>query len=167
MKKVLMTLTILCAFFSLGTVNAATKEEVNLKDLKNILYNESLLILGGAPGVGKTKLAIETIKNFVTENNSYKAYCISYKSSDLIEDLNLYLNTNNDYILFVDDANRIDNIGQIIGFYNQSRKGDLKIIFTVRDYAYNTIAKILTDFRYKDYTIAKFTDEQIIDIVKK
>ena len=35
MTKVLMTLTLLCAFFSLGTVNAATKEEVNLKDLKN------------------------------------------------------------------------------------------------------------------------------------
>lgn len=140
--------------------------EEELKDLKNILYNESLLILRGAPGVGKTKLAIETIKNFVTENNSYKAYCISYKSSNLIEDLNLYLNTDNNYILFVDDANRIDNIGQIIGFFKQSRKGKLKIIVTVRDYAYNTIAKTFTGFSYKDYTIAKFTDEQIIDIVK-
>ena len=146
--------------------NPFIHREEELKDLNNILYNESFVILKGASGVGKTKLAIETIKNFVTEHNSYKAYCISYKSSDLIEDLNLYLNTNNDYILFVDDANRIDNIGQIIGFYNQSRKGDLKIIFTVRDYAHNTIAKILTGFRYKDYTIAKFTDEQIIDIVK-
>ena len=35
MKKVLMTLTLLCAFFSLVTVNAATKEEVNLKELTN------------------------------------------------------------------------------------------------------------------------------------
>ena len=146
--------------------NPFLHREENLKDLKDILYNESLLILGGAPGVGKTKLAIETIKNFVTENNSYKAYCISYKSSDLIEDLNLYLNTDNNYILFVDDANRIDNIGQIIGFYKQQRKGKLKIIITARDYAYNTIAKIFTGFSYKYYTISKFTDEQIIDIVK-
>lgn len=140
--------------------------EEELKELKNILYHESLLILKGAPGVGKTKLAIETIKQFVTENNSYKAYCISYKSSNLIEDLNLYLNTDNNYILFVDDANRIDNIGQIIGFYKQPRRGNLKIIITVRDYAYNIITKIFTGFSYKDYTIAKFTDEQIIDIVK-
>ena len=35
MKKVLMTLTLLCSFFALTTVNAATKEEVNLKELKN------------------------------------------------------------------------------------------------------------------------------------
>ncbi len=146
--------------------NPFIHREKELKDLNNILYNESLVILRGLPGVGKTKLAIETIKNFEAENNSYKAYCISYKSSNLIDDLNLYLNADNDYILFVDDANRIDNIGQILGFYKQSRKGKLKIIITVRDYAYNTIRKTFTGFSYKDYTIAKFTDEQIVDIVK-
>ena len=73
--------------------NPFIHREEELNDLNNILYNESLVILRGVPGVGKTKLAIETIKNFVTEHNSYKAYCISYKSSDLIEDLNLYLPT--------------------------------------------------------------------------
>lgn len=146
--------------------NPFIHREEELKDIKNILYNESLVILRGVPGTGKTRLAIETIKNFVADNNSYKAYCISYKSASLIDDLNLYLNTDNDYILFVDDANRIDNIGQIIGFYKQSRRGKLKIIITVRDYAYNTIRKTFAGFSYKDYTIAKFTDEQIIDIVK-
>ena len=146
--------------------NPFVHRENELKELSDYIAKNDLIILYGAPGVGKTKLALEAIKGFVKDNISYSVYCISYKHASLIEDLNQYLHQDEDYILFVDDANRIDNIGQIIGFYNQPRKGNLKIIFTVRDYAYNTIAKILIGFRYQDYTIAKFSDEQIIDIVK-
>lgn len=146
--------------------NSFHHREVELEELKTIISEENLIILNGAPGVGKTKLAIETIRNFIKENKSYNAYCISYKNSSLIEDLSLYLNANKDYVLFVDDANRIDNIGQIIGFYKQSRNGNLKIVITVRDYAYSTIKRIVSEFSYKEYTVTKFTDEQIIDIVK-
>lgn len=146
--------------------NSFHYREVELEELKTIISEENLIILNGAPGVGKTKLAIEIIRNFIKENKSYKAYCISYKSSSLIEDLSLYLNVNKDYVLFVDDANRIDNIGQIIGFYKQSRNGNLKIVITVRDYAYSTIKRIVSEFLYKEYTVTKFTDEQIIGIVR-
>ena len=71
-----------------------------------------------------------------------------------------------DYVLFVDDANRIDSIGQIIGFYKTSRRGKLKVVITVRDYAYSTIEKVCANLLHTSYTINVLTDEQIKDIVK-
>ena len=146
--------------------NPFVHRENELKELSGYIAKDDLVILSGVPGVGKTKLALEAIRGFVKNNISYTAYCISYKHANLIDDLNQYLHQDKDYILFVDDANRIDSFGQVLGFYKSQRKGNLKILLTVRDYAYNTIAKTFTGFSYKNYTISKFTDEQIIAIVK-
>lgn len=146
--------------------NTFIHRDKELAELEDFIRKNDLVILYGAPGVGKTKLALETIKKIVKDDISYKAYCVSYKNTSLIEDLQQYMHLDNNYILFVDDANRIDNIGQIIGFYKTDRKGKLKIIITVRDYAYSTIEKICGTFLHISYTIKAFTDEQIVDIVK-
>ena len=146
--------------------NPFVHREKELKELKEIICKDDLIILYGAPGVGKTKLALETIKDFAKENDSYEAYCISYKNSSLIEDLYQYLNEDRDYILFVDDANRIDSLGQVLGLYKAPRKGKLKILMTVRDYACSIIEKSCREMQYESYEIKELTDEQIIDIVK-
>lgn len=146
--------------------NLFLHREKELQELKDIILKEDLVVLYGAPGVGKTKLALETIKDFVKENPCYTAYCISYKNASLIEELQRYMDFDKDYVLFVDDANRIDSIGQIIGFYKTSRRGKLKVVITVRDYAYSTIGKVCANLLHTSYTINVLTDEQIKDIVK-
>lgn len=146
--------------------NLFLHREKELQELKDIILKEDLVVLYGAPGVGKTKLALETIKDFVKDNPCYTAYCISYKNASLIEDLQRYMDFDKDYVLFVDDANRIDSIGQIIGFYKTSRRGKLKVVITVRDYAYSTIEKVCANLLHTSYTINVLTDEQIKDIVK-
>ena len=71
-----------------------------------------------------------------------------------------------DYVLFVDDANRIDSFNQIVGFYKKNRKGNLKIVITVRDYALNEVASRCFEFNPAKLTLKKLSDEQIIDILK-
>ena len=66
----------------------------------------------------------------------------------------------------MDDANRIDAFSQITSFYRSVNKGKLKIIITVRDYAYHIIENLCKDFFPKRTDLEKFTDEQIIDIIK-
>ncbi|SHF46101.1 hypothetical protein SAMN05444274_105311 [Mariniphaga anaerophila] len=147
--------------------NPFLHRETELKDLKNLISKNDLIILYGSPGVGKTKLALETINDFVKESPTYTPFCISYKNAPLLEDLYQNLNTEKDYILFVDDANRIDSFNQIIGFYKAQRTGNLKILITVRDYAFYIVEMLCKDFYFVSYTINKFTDEQITDIVKE
>lgn len=146
--------------------NPFVHRENELKKLNDYIAKENLVILSGAPGVGKTKLALEAIRGFVKDNISYNVYCISYKHASLIEDLNQYLHQDEDCILFVDDANRIDSFGQVLGFYKSQRKGNLKILMTVRDYACHSVEKSLGESKFVSYSINKLTDEHIIDILK-
>lgn len=146
--------------------NTFLHREQELKEFKETIFQNDFVILTGAPGVGKTKLAIEGIKSFLSENLSFGAYCISYKNHTLLDDLYQYFDSEKDYILFVDDANRIDAFNQITGFYKASRNGKLKIVITVRDYAFQDIGILCQEFSPKRIDLTKFTDEQIIDIIK-
>ncbi|EAY29473.1 nSTAND3 domain-containing NTPase [Microscilla marina] len=146
--------------------NQFLHRKTEMQELKQAIIDNDFVILTGAAGVGKTKLVLEGAKDFLLEHKSFEAYCISYKSHVLLDDLYQYLNSEKDYILFVDDANRIDAFGQIAGFYKADRKGQLKILITVRDYAYEKMKRACQDFSPRTIYLEKFTDEQIADIVK-
>lgn len=146
--------------------NTFLHRETELKEMKASLAHGDFIILTGPPGVGKTKMAIEGIQEFIGENPSFAAYAVSYKHYTLLEDLYQYLDPKKDYILFVDDANRIDAFGQITGFYRADRPGKLKIVITVRDYAFQHIGLLCHDFDPKRMDITKLSDEQLVDIVK-
>ena len=146
--------------------NTFLHREEELGELKTSIQANDFIILTGAPGVGKTKLALEGIKSFLAENLKYEAYCVSYKHHTLLDDLFQYLDTNKDYILFIDDANRMDAFSQVTGFYKASRKGKLKVVITVRDYAFQEVGILCQEFAPKRIDLMKFSDEQIIEIIK-
>lgn len=140
--------------------------DLELKQLKESIQKSDLVILTGAPGTGKTKLAIETINDFVAGNQTYTSYCIANKHYPLLEDLYQYFDKDGDYILFIDDANRIDTLGQIVGFYASERSGNLKIVITVRDYAFPEVQRMFYDFSPERIDVLRLSDEQIKDIIK-
>ena len=140
--------------------------EKELDSIKKLISQNDFLIITGAAGVGKTKIAIEAANIFITENLSYDAYCISDKNGELLDDLHQYFDNNGNYILLVDDANRIDRIRQITGSYKSKRAGNLKIILTVRDYAVSIVRDICQEYALAEFILTKFTDEDIIDIIK-
>jgi DNA polymerase III delta prime subunit len=146
--------------------NTFFHREQELTNLQICLKTSDFVILTGAPGVGKTKLAIEGIRQYLSENPQFQCYCISYKNFELLGDLYQYLAPDNDYILFVDDANRIDAFSQITGFYKSSRKGKLKIVITVRDYALMEVERLCTGFLPAKIDLGKFDDEQLKEIIK-
>lgn len=146
--------------------NTFLHRENEIQDFKYSLVNYDFVIVTGPPGIGKTKLALEGINSFLAENLTFSAYCVSYKNHTLLEDLFIYFSPDKDYLLFVDDANRIDAFNQITGFYRAARKGKLKIVITVRDYAFQEINNLCYGFAPQRIDLAKLTDEHITDIIK-
>lgn len=141
--------------------------EKELEEIISNLQHQDLLILTGAPGIGKTKLGIEGILRFCKKDPSFEAYVIINKNADIFEDLKIQLQDSKNYILLVDDANRqISNLSQVLGFFKGTKNSHIKIILTVRNYAVTDIAGSISDFDSRTMAIQKFSDEEIIEIIK-
>jgi len=145
--------------------NPFLHREAESKALRLALQTDDFIILSGHAGVGKTKLALQVIKEFAKDNPSYSPFCISYKNHTLFDDLQQHLHKHGDFILFVDDANRIDAFSQILGFRKGIREGQLKIILTVRDYALIDLKRMCIGVNVQDIGIEKLSDEAIKDII--
>ena len=146
--------------------NAFLYREQELQSIKYGIEKSDFILLHGAPGVGKTKLAIHAILEYCKDNLSYHAYCISYKGGELLTDLTCNINLNDDNIVFVDDINRISSFMAIIGFYSSIRKGKLKIIMTVRDYALEQAKAMCFPHNCLEIQVNPMSYEQVSEIVR-
>gem|GEM_PF-6042189 len=149
---------------SLSNVFCYREQEIEV--IKRELEEKDFILLHGAPGVGKTKLAIQAITEYCKDNPKYQVYCISYKGGELLTDLTCNINLNNDTIVFVDDINRIDCFNSIIGFYSSIRKGKLKIVMTVRDYALEQAKTMCYPHDCFELQVNLMNSEQISEIVR-
>lgn len=133
------------------------------EELVRLLKDTDFLIVKGSAGTGKTRLVVETLKAL---QNQYEVFCISDKHSNLLKDLFNIIDNKSNTILFVDDANRIERLQQIIGYYKSVPEGVLKIVMTVRGYAYKYIKKVCEDFLTKTIDIPSFSREELIALIQ-
>jgi hypothetical protein len=146
--------------------NEFLHRERELQEILGFLERTDLLIISGAPGIGKTKIGIKVIQEFIELNPSYFSFAIAKKGVDILEDLKIQLKVDRNYILLIDDANRqLSNLTQILGVYKEERKGKIKILITVRNYALDDIKNLTFDFEKKVIDLKKFSDEEIIQII--
>ena len=147
--------------------NAFYGREKEIDEGLSSLNNTNLLLVTGASGVGKTKFAIELCQRFISKNASYSLFCFANKNIEANEDLQNYLSTDKDYILLVDDANRaMGNYHFILHLLRSDRKGKIKIVTTVRDYAKDMIEDASLVYNYNALALEIVSDEDIIAILK-
>jgi len=121
-----------------------------------------IVILSGAAGTGKTRLALYYTKNHSDAHNE-KIYCIHSNALPIYEDLKLFIDNPGNYFLFIDDANQLSGLQHIIRYTTMKPEGyNVKILITVRDYA---LQKVMNDVReiasYETVNISAFTDDEI------
>lgn len=142
--------------------------EQEVKALVEALNSKNLILLSGAAGVGKTKLALEVISRYKKNQKNLHVHCIKSHGQPLYEDIKDYLSKNGEHIVLVDDANRV-NAAQFIFELTQSSTDNrkIKVIATVRDYALKSIIdKTKNISSVAEITIEPFKEEEIAKLLE-
>lgn len=146
--------------------NVIGREKI-LNEILTSIEVDDLVILSGSTGVGKSRIALEAIKMWGSKNPTFKQKIILPKMGILGEDINIYFENNSQYIVFIDDANRIEDLYQILHF--SERRGEkLKLILTVRDFAVPRIKETLERLnihKFREFRIARLDSEAMNQIL--
>jgi DNA polymerase III delta prime subunit len=132
------------------------------------LEKGNFLLVSGPVGVGKTLFSVNLSKMVESKYPEMKVYCVFDKGADLHRDITAYFSEPGEYLLFVDDANRLDNrLDYILHYLNEhDEKRTFKIIATVRDYARDSVVQKVSNYTYlNEQAINPLTDEQINELI--
>jgi DNA polymerase III delta prime subunit len=137
--------------------------EEELNQLLETIQDTNVVMLTGNPGVGKTRIAIELAKRYASENNA-NALVIHDRQLPLFDDIQALILNSCPYIIVVDDANQITQLNHILELL---KRGNVKLIITVREYAMASVASQVRQFTNpEDVSIGNFTDDEIRKIVE-
>lgn len=137
------------------------KEDIS--GIRELMDNLDYIILTGSPGCGKTRLALQILR----EEKKRISYVIKNKNTPIHEDLSRYFQQNKKYLVLIDDANQLSQFKSMIEFFSTFFfPGDIKVIISVRDYAKNVVTSQLENIPYKEIKLMPFTKEEIANIIK-
>jgi len=142
------------------------EDEIN--KVLDALDVERLVILSGRPGIGKSRLALEACKRFQETHIDFEVMCIFKRDRDLWEDLQTHFRRTGNFLIFVDDANRISRFEYVIDLLQHQRQDQgIKIIATVRDYALSRIRDAARPLGGGvEFELGPLTEKQIKDLIK-
>ena len=143
------------------------REEV-VKKLEEKFKQCNVVIVKGAPGIGKTRLALYFAEEH-TKNNNERLFCIRDNGQSIFDDLKIYLSKPGKYFLVVDDANQVSGLKNIIQYAAGVYPGkQVKVLITVRDYAKKSVEeKLLNNVKFDELELKSFKNEEIEQILRK
>lgn len=141
----------------------ALQNAVSLLDLSNFL------LVSGASGVGKTLFSVNVVKALKAKETDLHVVCLFDKGADLTRDLSAKFSEPGDYLIFIDDANRLDNRIDYILHYliDRDEARRFRILATVRDYARNSLIEKVKQYAHvHEQVINPLSNDQIRKITE-
>ena len=155
--------------FTPGFDNKFLFREKEIQQIIDSLSNNIVTIIQGKAGVGKTRVSIEACSKFIETNKDYDLKFIDDKNREIYDDLVTYFcESDEKFIIFLDDANRQSAIDQIFQI-TKDNHNKIKLIITVRDYAFKSTMKKLEQYfkQYQPLSISEFTHSEIKAILNE
>ncbi|WP_088550015.1 hypothetical protein [Paenibacillus aquistagni] len=143
------------------------EEEVNT--IVTALETTDLVVISGRSGVGKSRIAIECCHKFKQIHSDYEIRCIFNRGVSIFEDLAVHFSDSKPFLIFVDDANRLNQLDYVLQWIHKQEFGrKIKIIATVRDYAIEKIQNIARQYGGGyELEINPLNDEQISNLIEE
>ena len=144
------------------------REEEIKQTLGNLEAN-NLVLLSGPAGVGKSRMALEVLRLYKESHPEYEVRCILNRGQDLFEDLKVYFSCPGNFLVFVDDANRISRFDYIVHLLqDQKDRQTIKVLATVRDYALDKVKDAARPLGgSSEVQLEPFTQAQIKELAEK
>ena len=138
-----------------------------IERLQQAFDENDVVVLSGAAGSGKTRLALDFAERFQKEHAAV-VYVIHDNGLTIYDDLKQYFERPGDYFVILDDANQLSQLHLIIEYTNKKLDGyNVKILATVRNYALQKVKSELTGVvRYSEITLNLLSDDEIETIVE-
>lgn len=153
-----------------SSINSPLKIDfVYRKDIDLIyksINDSKMTIISGKPGNGKTKIAIEVLKE-LEQKEQYNPLCVRINGLELYDDMKTLLENDKKYIIFIDDINNLNGIQSIIDLIITNKNENIKILATTRDYLLDDVMrKIKVCIEPSVFVLKKMEDSEIIDILE-
>lgn len=141
--------------------------ESEVERVVNALDGTDLVTVSGRAGVGKSRLALECCDQFAQAHPEFKVFCIRNRGAELFNDLQVYFKPPGNYLIFVDDANRVSGFEYILDLlHEQTEDRKIKVILTVRDYALEKVKEKAKPYGcVTEIEIGSFSDKEIKELV--
>lgn len=134
------------------------------------LNTSDILILSGAAGTGKTRLALKLCNDYA-QSNKRVILCVKSNTLEIYDDLVTSIEENKAYIVFIDDANELTGLHFFLEslIHSQGKtNGIQKIVLTVRDYARQKVLNSVLEYEKPAIVkIETLKDEEIKHLVSK
>lgn len=131
-------------------------------EIINAIEKNPIVVVIGKAGVGKTRLVLEIIRE-IASNKGYKLLCVKNNNLGLYDDLVSATEQTGKYLFFVDDANELADLKQILEYTTKGYLGyEVKIIVTVRDYAKEKVLQEVKEYSFTQIIeVNSFADDEI------
>lgn len=135
------------------------------KVLESLEEKSAVIILGKA-GVGKSRLALEAVKEY-EERHKCKLLCIKCNHLLIMEDLYRHIPKAVKCLIFIDDANELSGLQFLLEFITMGDEGyDVRIVATVRDYASKSVIDTIENVTEPECVlVSKFTNLEIQEFI--
>lgn len=153
-----------------SSINSPLNIDFVYREEKELIYqnikDSKMTIISGKPGNGKTKIALEVLKE-LEQKDGYNSLCIRINGLELYTDIKTILENKKKYIVFIDDINNLNGLQSVVDLIITNKNKNIKILATVRDYLLNNVTKKLISYiEPKVFILNKMKDEEIINILE-
>lgn len=146
------------------------RETLVTEGLQALAGPASVLVIAGPAGTGKTRLALEIARQILEQETTCQVHCVYNKDLPLFDDLNRYFSPPANYLILVDDANRVNGRTHILDLAKQSDDTrTYRFILTVRDYAENEVVRDaqLLGASYQRLSVGPLTRQELYEYLEK